>query len=329
MLDEEDNDQDWEEIDLSGAKHLFKEDADEVEEEVSSKELETQEEENEEESKSKKELTETKQESKTEKKSEEHISRSAKRIQELLQEKKQLKAELLEAKRQKFETEKSSIVAEKEKLETLIKSKKLELKKVFDENDKDKELDIQEDIIKARVKLEAIEAYSRKQPEKYIEEPEVKEKPELPEHAEVWISSNKEWFNKDTSKTKAAIAVNNALLVEGFDPNSEKFYKEVDKRLKDWYPKLFKKEEDESSQVDNDEQDDVEYKKSSQKRTETSSKVRQIVSGGSRSPNKKFVKLSRDEQEMARRMGLTNKEYAEEKVKFESPNESGYTEIFK
>ena len=57
--------------------------------------------------------------------------------------------------------------------------------------------------------------------------------------AEQWAAEN-EWFGKDKTMTYAAWGIHQTLIDdEGFDPNSEEYYTELDRRLRDEFPKRF------------------------------------------------------------------------------------------
>ena len=57
--------------------------------------------------------------------------------------------------------------------------------------------------------------------------------------AEEWAARN-EWFGKDRVLTYAAWGIHQTLLEnEGFDPNSDDYYTELDRRLRDEFPKRF------------------------------------------------------------------------------------------
>ena len=63
--------------------------------------------------------------------------------------------------------------------------------------------------------------------------------------AEEWAGRN-EWFGKDRVMTYAAWGIHQTLVEsEGFDPNSDEYYTELDRRIRDEFPKRFA---DESSQ---------------------------------------------------------------------------------
>jgi hypothetical protein len=61
---------------------------------------------------------------------------------------------------------------------------------------------------------------------------------QVPERAQEWISDHPE-FKTDELFYNSSIVVNNQLLREGFDANSEDFYEELDTRLGKRFPEVF------------------------------------------------------------------------------------------
>jgi len=56
--------------------------------------------------------------------------------------------------------------------------------------------------------------------------------------AEAWAEKN-EWFGKDEPMTLTSFSIHRKLMEEGFDPTSDMYYNEIDKRMKDTFPHKF------------------------------------------------------------------------------------------
>ena len=57
--------------------------------------------------------------------------------------------------------------------------------------------------------------------------------------AEAWAEKN-EWFGKDEAMTYASFGIHKKLVEEeGFNPSSDEYYEEIDKRLRDEFPQKF------------------------------------------------------------------------------------------
>ena len=56
--------------------------------------------------------------------------------------------------------------------------------------------------------------------------------------AEEWAEKNK-WFGQDEPMTLTSFSIHRKLMEEGFDPSSDMYYNEIDKRMKDTFPHKF------------------------------------------------------------------------------------------
>lgn len=61
--------------------------------------------------------------------------------------------------------------------------------------------------------------------------------------AEAWAGRN-EWFGKDEAMTVTAFAIHKKLVEsEGFDPTSDTYYQELDKRIRNEFPHKFQRQQ--------------------------------------------------------------------------------------
>ena len=118
-----------------------------------------------------------------------------------------------------------------------------------------------------------------------------------------WAAQN-EWFGQDTIRTAAALAIDAELKGEGYDPNDNEFYEEVNNRLQEAFPQKYERVQENTSQP------------------------AQVVSGASRSsPNSnRKVKLSKEDVRLAQKWGIPLQQYAAEKLKV-SEADGEYTNI--
>jgi len=130
-----------------------------------------------------------------------------------------------------------------------------------------------------------------------------------------WAASN-EWFNQDQILTNAALVIDAQLKEEGFDPEEDEYYQEIDRRLAENFPQKFGKATEE-----------VVAKQPRKKSTSTASQVVAGASHTSASPSNKKVKLSQEDVRLAQKWGITLEQYAAEKLKVESAGEGEYTTI--
>ena len=109
----------------------------------------------------------------------------------------------------------------------------------FEDGDKEKVLKAQEILNNAQSDLKTVQNYKNnlatklKQKEEQIAatpQPVQSQQPSYDPKANEWAERN-EWFGKDTVKTAAALALDAELKEQGYDPNDEEFYGEIDRRL--------------------------------------------------------------------------------------------------
>ena len=123
----------------------------------------------------------------------------------------------------------------------------------------------------------------------YVQRPQQNVVPQLGERERAWVEKN-EWFGQDEVMTMGAMAINNQLEAEGFDVGSEEYYTEVDRRIRKEFPQKFT----ESS-----------VKSKPQQKVASAGRV-----AGNPGSNKRQVKLSPSEVQMAKRLNVPLSEYA-------------------
>jgi len=129
-----------------------------------------------------------------------------------------------------------------------------------------------------------------------------------------WASAN-EWFNSDVVMTNAALIIDQQLKDEGYDPNSDEFYEEVDARMAQHFPHKFSQPVQQEAE---------------NPRPKATSSPSQVVAGASLAPKTssgKKVKLTQEDVRLAQKWGISLEQYAAEKLKIESAEEGAYTTI--
>jgi hypothetical protein len=164
----------------------------------------------------------------------------------------------------------------------------------------------------AQIDLKAVTAAQSnyKEIEEQVVPQQARPQPQRPQRtdprAEKWAADN-DWFGTDNVMTAAALAIDAELKGEGYDPEDQDFYKEINKRVKSAFPHKF-----------GEDQNRVQ---------ETIATPAQVVSGGSRSSptSSKKVKLSKEDVRLAQKWDIPLERYAAEKLKVDSSE--GYTNI--
>ena len=183
----------------------------------------------------------------------------------------------------------------------------------FEEGEKEKVLKAQEMLNEAQADLKAVNAAKLRQERKPQPQPVQREAARqttsTPDpKAEEWAASN-EWFGKDNVMTAAALAIDAELKGEGYDPNDQDFYKEVNNRIKKAFPQKFGEAQE--------------------RKQENTSVPAQVVSGSSRSSpsSKGKVKLSQEDVRLAQKWNIPLETYASEKLKVNKA-EGDYTDVY-
>jgi len=112
--------------------------------------------------------------------------------------------------------------------------------------------------------------------------------------AEAWAAKNS-WFGNDTAMTYTAFDMHKTLVEkEGYDPQSDEYYEEIDKRLRVEFPNKFDKVADTTTEK--------------AKPAQTVASARRPASTGRR----KTVKLTPSQVAIAKRLGVPLEEYAKQ-----------------
>lgn len=136
--------------------------------------------------------------------------------------------------------------------------------------------------------------------EKEVEIPKAQEQaPVKDPKAEAWATEN-EWFGRDKVMTNVAYAIHEDLVNQGVDPRTDYYYTEIDKRMRDNLPHKF--QQDSSSTEEPAKQPPVQTVASANR---------------NRGTGRNVVKLSSSEAAIAKRLGLSNEQYASEKLKLQ------------
>jgi hypothetical protein len=235
-----------------------------------------------------------------------------KHIQALIQKNEELNTNLRTKDKEVNTLGKTSLDASQKQLTDKIELARAVYTEAFEEGDKDRVLKAQEMLNDAQIDLKAVTAAQSnyKEIEEQIVPQQAQPQPQRPQRtdprAEKWAADN-DWFGTDNVMTAAALAIDAELKGEGYDPEDQDFYKEINKRVKSAFPHKF-----------GEDQNRVQ---------ETIATPAQVVSGGSRSSptSSKKVKLSKEDVRLAQKWDIPLERYAAEKLKVD--NSEGYTNI--
>ena len=184
------------------------------------------------------------------------------------------------------------IDAEREKAKNALKA-------AYDNQDTDAILEAQDSLTKLAVEKEKVSlALNEKEAKKKeVESQPVDEKninnnpdlqPKISQRATKWAEDN-DWFGSDRVLTSAAMGIHEDLLQEGIDADSDDYYNQINKRMKEYFPQKFAKDT-----------------------TEVKAKepVQNVASVSRRSGGRKSVKLTKSQVVIAKKLGVPLEEYA-------------------
>ncbi len=192
----------------------------------------------------------------------------------------------------------------------------------FESGEKEKLLQAQEMLNEAQVDLKHLNL-TKAQMEEVAEQPEPEQTAPVQQpvqqtpdpRAEEWAANN-EWFGKDKILTVSALTIDQELKAEGYDPDDEEFYQEVDRRLSEAFPHKFKSSE-------------VPVEENQNRVQEDTSVPAQVVGSSSRStPNssKSKIKLTKEDVRLANKWNIPLETYAAQKLKV-AEADGEYTQI--
>ena len=173
---------------------------------------------------------------------------------------------------------------------------KRKLKEAIESNDADKIMEANDELTqltvekeKARIKmadrearLKQLEEQKNAPKEQPIQEQQVQAEPS--ERARSWASKNA-WFGNDKIMTNAAMTVHEDLVGMGVDVESDEYYNEIDKRMKENFPHRFATQE--------------------QRRP-----VQKVASAGRTQQGRRSVRLTKSQVAIAKKLGVPLEEYA-------------------
>lgn len=134
----------------------------------------------------------------------------------------------------------------RDSLQEKLKAAKAKWDAAYDAADKEAMFAAQSEMMATQVDLKALEAWQRNAETKPAPQ---KPQPQAPKQqiapvTKQWMDNNP-WFgrgeNADRAATALAVAISDDLMQEGFDPASQDFYEEVEKRLLAEMPRMANK----------------------------------------------------------------------------------------
>jgi hypothetical protein len=179
---------------------------------------------------------------------------------------------------------------------------KREYKEAYDSGDGDRLVEAQEKMTSARIKLDKAENVAQNMQQKNAlqqerNEVQIQQQPERAprdQKASSWQDRNS-WFGQDDEMTSLALGLHEKLVKENgmAYATTDEYYKRIDETMRKRFPENFEEVEDDKPRQ----------------------KLSTVVASASRSTSSKKVRLTTSQQTIAKKLGLTNEQYARELVK--------------
>jgi len=212
--------------------------------------------------------------------------------EQIKQENDRLKKSLTDGEAVLVNQAKGRVDAQLEKAEAAYKS-------AYETGDADALIEAQKTIAKLSVEKDKYESYKPKPVPQAQPQPQYQQQnaqpPRPDQRALEWAAEN-EWFETDPEMTGYAFGLHEKLVKSGIDPKSEEYYNQIDDAVRRVFPDRF---------------EDGSLEESAPQR-QTGNVVAPAVRSGKK-PRK--VKLTSTQASLAKRLGLTNEQYAAQVMK--------------
>ena len=192
-----------------------------------------------------------------------------------------------------------------------LEKAKQEYKDAYDSGDSDRLVEAQEKLTEVKMKSQDVERYKPEYSEDALQSQEssvqIQQQPQrLDSKTQSWLDKNK-WYGVDDDMSYLAHGVHRRLEREGVPIGSEYYWQVIDAEVHRRFPEKFGGGE--------------EIKPSSDVETKSSAKKpATVVAPATRSTSPKRVTLNPRQQALAKKLNLTNEQYARELNKLESQN---------
>lgn len=181
------------------------------------------------------------------------------------------------------------------RIESEREKAKSELKNALDNNDTDQILEAQDKLTKLAVEKEKVsmsladkETKKKEVESQPAEQVAEQPQPQISQKAQDWAAEN-EWFGSDRVLTSAAMGIHEDLLGEGIDAETDEYYNQINKRMKEYFPQKFATSTEEKTKA---------------------APVQNVASVSRRSGGRKSVKLTKSQVVIAKKLGVPLEEYA-------------------
>jgi len=186
------------------------------------------------------------------------------------------------------------------------------LKQAYEAGDSELITNAQELLTDAKLKLQSINRVrpSLQKTEESVQNPQQAQAqpaapaPKADPKAEAWREKNT-WFGADEEMTALALGLHEKLVRSGVDPNTDEYYRRIDDTMRKRFPEAFSGDEEGEPQT-------------KQEKPARTNKPATVVAPVTRNTAPRQVRLTPTQVAIAKKLGLSNEQYARELLKLEN-----------
>ena len=182
------------------------------------------------------------------------------------------------------------------------------LKQAYESGDAEKITDAQEVLTEAKLKIKQYESFrpSLQEDESGVQQNQQYQVPPVPQpvvdpKAEAWKEKNP-WFGTDEEMTALALGLHEKLVRSGVDPRSDDYYDRVNATMRKRFPDYFEEEPTQTREAEKP----------------ARTKPANVVAPVTRGTAPRQVRLTPTQVAIAKKLGLSNEQYARELFKLEA-----------
>jgi hypothetical protein len=198
------------------------------------------------------------------------------------------------------DNEKSILLSVSKTVELEMEQAKRNYREAYETGDTDKIIEAQQKMTEVSMKNDKVKNF-RSTPLQVDETP-VQMSPRVtappPDPTAVNWQSRNTWFGEDDEMTSLALGLHEKLKKEGVVVSSKEYYRRIDETIQRRFPEKFETDTEEKS--------------------ERSTRPSTVVAPATRSTSSKKIRLTTSQQSIAKKLGLTNEQYAQAALKMES-----------
>lgn len=193
-----------------------------------------------------------------------------------------------------------------------LASVKERLKQAYESGDAEKITEAQEALTDAKMRLKEVERFKPSLQDnnegvqtKQQAQVQTPVRPQVDQKAETWRAKNT-WFGADEEMTALALGLHEKLVRSGVDPNSDDYYRQIDTTMRKRFPESFEDDAEQTTEA------------APKQEKPRAQKAANVVAPVTRGTAPRQVRLTPTQVAIAKKLGLSNEQYARELMKLEA-----------